>query len=146
MRAFESRTYLPASYRRAIWWCAVRSLDKAWPNDGRNFLDAAMHSPLPQRVIFDRSGQSCRPVHVCFAPKADLRLAITGRRRLELGRKSVIQAPKLANLESELTAHEWAVIEPMQRGCSRGVSQTHPAVPKIFRRVSGPDQKSVTEN
>ena len=30
-------------------------------------------------VFFDRSGQSCRPVHVCFAPKADLRLATTGK-------------------------------------------------------------------
>ena len=52
------------------------------------------------RVIFDRSGQSCLPVHVCFAPKADLRLATTGRSRVEVGRKPVIQTPKLGSFES----------------------------------------------
>jgi hypothetical protein len=37
-------------------------------------------------VIFDRPGQSCLPVHVGFAPKADLRLGATGRTRAEVGR------------------------------------------------------------
>jgi hypothetical protein len=42
------------------------------------------------RVIFDRSDQSCLPVYVCFALKADLRLYATGRRRVEVGGKLVI--------------------------------------------------------
>ena len=33
----------------------LRSLEKAWPKDDRNCLDAAMHSPLPQRVNFCRA-------------------------------------------------------------------------------------------
>jgi hypothetical protein len=48
----------------------------------------------------DRPGQSCLPVHVGFAPKADLRLGPTGRRRAEVGRTPVIQAPKLGSFES----------------------------------------------
>src|SRR5215472_6196217 len=54
----------------------------------------------PLWVIFDRSGQSCLPVHVRLAPKADLRLGATDRRRVEVGRTPVIQAPKLGSFES----------------------------------------------
>jgi hypothetical protein len=47
---------------------------------------AAKYSRLRRfRVIFDRSGQSCLPVHVRIAPKADLRLGATGTRRDEVG-------------------------------------------------------------
>jgi hypothetical protein len=48
----------------------------------------------------DRPGQSCLPVHVGFAPKADLRLGPPGRRRAEVGRTPVTQAPKLGSFES----------------------------------------------
>src|SRR5262249_28253797 len=52
----------------------------------------------PLWVIFDRSGQSCLPVHVRLAPKADLRLGATDRRRVEGGRTPVSQAPKRGNI------------------------------------------------
>jgi len=53
----------------------------------------------PQRVI-DRSGQSYLPVHVCFRPESGLGAAAAGRKRVEVGHKPVIQAPKLGNFES----------------------------------------------
>ena len=37
-------------------------------------ITAILATRLPQRVIFDRPGQSCLPVDVRLAPKADLRL------------------------------------------------------------------------
>src|SRR5262245_45879622 len=60
----------------------------------------ATHGRTIHWVIFDRSGQSCLPVHVRLAPKADLRLGATDRRRVEVGRTPVIQAPKLGSFES----------------------------------------------
>ena len=49
---------------------------------------------MSQWVIFYRSGQSYLPIHARFAPKADLKLATTGTRRVEVTRKPVIEAPK----------------------------------------------------
>jgi Putative transposase of IS4/5 family (DUF4096) len=79
-------------------------------------------------VIFDRSGQSCRPLQFCFASKADLTLATTGRRRVEVGHKPVIQAPKLGSFEFmryELTDPEWAAIRPMLPNKPRGVARVN---------------------
>jgi hypothetical protein len=39
---------------------------------------------------FQPTDQSCLPVHVRFAPKADLRLRATGTRRIEVGRTLTI--------------------------------------------------------
>jgi hypothetical protein len=60
---------------------------------------------LPLRVIFDRSSQACRPVHVCFAPKAGLGLAATVGRRVEWARKPVSQAPKLERFDQALRTY-----------------------------------------
>jgi len=49
------------------------------------------------RVIFDRSIRFCLPVHVCFAPKTDLRPD-----RIEIGYSPVIQASKLGALNHAL--------------------------------------------
>jgi len=51
---------------------------------------AAMHIPLPSWVICDPSIRFWLPVHVCFAPKTDLRPD-----RIEIGYSPVIQASKL---------------------------------------------------
>ena len=53
-------------------------------------------APHSDSTIFNRSGQSCPPVDVRFAPKADLKRGATGRRRVEAGRTHVIQAPEVA--------------------------------------------------
>jgi hypothetical protein len=39
-------------------------------------------------VIFDRTDQPWPPVHVCFALKACLRLAATGRKRLRVDKST----------------------------------------------------------
>jgi hypothetical protein len=50
----------------------------------------------PEGAIFDRSGRSYLAVYVCFGSKADLGLPARGRRSVEVSRKLVIQAPRLA--------------------------------------------------
>jgi len=64
----------------------------------RNCRHIAEPLQVQRRVILDRSGQRCLPVHVRFAPKADLRLGATGTRRVAVGCSPVIQAPKLGTL------------------------------------------------
>jgi hypothetical protein len=57
------------------------SQQRSQPLDAPGFVFAGEKSGakprarLPQWVIFDRSSQSCPPVYVCFALKADLRPA-----------------------------------------------------------------------
>jgi len=88
-------TYALADDRRASTIYPVKSR----PTVLTSPMDGSPHSGLRQRthpmalrcrrvgavhsIISDRSNESCRPVHVCFAPKAALRLAATGGRRVE---------------------------------------------------------------